>query len=345
MPKAKKEEKPKPEPSFTIAVDAMGGDYAPQEIIKGALEASRDYVVNVALMGRQSAILAEITNLKKLVKDSHFFIIDSPETIEHNESLSKAMKYKPGSSIVQGINLLQKGEVSGFVSAGHTGAVVWASLFGLGLEEGIERPALGALFPTQTGHTLLVDAGANSDCRPPFLVQFARMGSQYAVNVMGVENPRIGLLSNGEEESKGNRLVREAHQLLKSSGLNFVGNVEGKDLSKDMADVVVTDGFTGNIVLKASEGFAEMLTLSLQHALNGRSRIRKAANFVSPFLQGLIKRFDYTERGGAPLAREAGQDWRRLLLSRLLGQVQSGGRHQGSDGVGEGRRDPYKDRC
>ncbi|MDP2719170.1 MAG: phosphate acyltransferase PlsX [Dehalococcoidia bacterium] len=297
----KKKKEPKPKPTITVAVDAMGGDFAPQEIIKGALEASRDFVINIALLGKQEVIIEELALHKKLVKDSFFYIIDAPEIIEFGESPGKAMKEKPDSSIARGINLLQCGEVSGFVSAGHTGAVVWGSVFGLGLEDSIDRPAIGTLFPTPTGHTLLVDAGANTDCRPPFLVQFAYLGARYAANIMRVANPRIGLLSNGEEPSKGNLLVREAHKLLKATDLNFVGNVEGKDLPRGVADVVVTDGFTGNVVLKASEGFAEMLTLSIQHALNGRRGLKKATSIVRPFLEGIIKRIDYSERGGAPL--------------------------------------------
>lgn len=290
-----------PKPAFTIAVDAMGGDYAPQEIIKGALEASKDYLVNIALVGRQDVILAEVRRVKRIAHDAFFYIIDAPEVIEFCESPTKAVKEKPDSSIVRGIGLLKKGEASAFVSAGHTGAVVCASLFELGLEEGVERPAIGAFFPTPTGHSLLVDAGANTECRAPFLVQFAQLGCEYVQRVFGVENPKVGLLSNGEEESKGNRLVKEVYPLLKESGLNFVGNVEGKDLPRGIADVVVTDGFTGNVVLKASEGFAEMLTLSIQHAINGRGRLRKATKLMIPFLENLVQRIDYTERGGAPL--------------------------------------------
>ncbi|MBI4333699.1 MAG: phosphate acyltransferase PlsX [Chloroflexi bacterium] len=285
---------------MTIAVDAMGGDYAPQEVVKGALEASKDFNVNIALVGRQEAILEEVKRLK-MARDAHFYIIDSREVIDFGESPARAIKEKPDSSIVQSIDLLKRGEASAFVSAGHTGAVVCASLFDLGLEEGIERPAIGTLFPTPTGHVLLVDAGANVDCRAPFLVQFAHLGVRYMQRVMAVANPRVGLLSNGEEESKGNRLVRETHALLKECGLNFVGNVEGKDLPRGLADVVVTDGFTGNVVLKASEGFAEMLTLSLQHAINGHGHFKKATHLMKSIFETMVKRLDYNERGGAPL--------------------------------------------
>lgn len=298
MPEPKKTNQ---RPALTIAVDAMGGDYAPQEVVRGALEASKEFNVNIALVGRQEAILEEVKHLKKLAKDSYFYIIESREVIDFCESPAKAIKEKPDSSIVQGINLLQKVEASAFVSAGHTGAVVCASLFELGLEEGIDRPAIGTLLPTTTGHALLVDAGANVDCRPPFLVQFATLGVKYMQRVMGVENPRVGLLSNGEEESKGNRLVREAHLLLKDCGVNFVGNLEGKDLPRGLADVVVTDGFTGNVVLKTTEGFAEMLTLSLQHSINGHGHFKKATNLMKSIVEALVKRVDYNERGGAPL--------------------------------------------
>ncbi len=287
-------------PPITIAVDAMGGDHAPGEVVKGALEASKEYYVNIALVGRQEAILEETKRNKKLARDSFFYIINSNEVIGFSESPARAIKEKPDSSIVQGINLLKRGEAAAFVSAGHTGAVVCAALFELGLEEGYERPAIGTLFPTPTGQALLVDAGANVDCRPPFLVQFAHLGVQYMRRLYNIPNPRVGLLSNGEEESKGNRLVRETHLLLKDCGLNFVGNVEGKDLPRGLADVVVTDGFTGNVVLKATEGFAEMLTLSIQQSIDG-PHFKKAKALMKSVVAGMVKRMDYNERGGAPL--------------------------------------------
>lgn len=289
-----------PRPNITIAVDAMGGDYAPQEIVKGALEASKEYNVNVALVGRQDTIMEEVKRLK-IAKEAFFYIIDCSQVIGFCESPMQAIKDKPDSSIVQGINLLKRGEASAFVSAGHTGAVVCAALFDLGLEEGIERPAIGTLLPTATGRVLLVDAGANVDCRPPFLVQFAQMGSKYMQHVMRLPSPRVGLLSNGEEESKGNKLVREAHLLLKDCGVNFIGNLEGKDLPRGLADVVVTDGFTGNVVLKTTEGFAEMLTLSLQHSLNGHGHFKKATEFMKSVVEAIVKKVDYNETGGAPL--------------------------------------------
>jgi glycerol-3-phosphate acyltransferase PlsX len=209
-----------------------------------------------------------------------------------------AVRDKQDSSIVVGINLLKKGDASAFVSAGNTGAVMAAATFTLKRIEGIERPALGFLFILPWHSVLLIDIGANADCKPSQLVQFAQMGSIYMERIYGLESPRIGLVSNGEEEIKGNQLVRETHQLLKNTNLNFIGNVEGNDISHNVADVFVTDGFTGNVLLKTGEGIGEMVVLSLHQAL---ARVPLLRMIVQRSIRGAIHALDYAEHGGVPL--------------------------------------------
>jgi glycerol-3-phosphate acyltransferase PlsX len=285
-----------------IAVDAAGGDYAPHEIVKGAVKASQELGVEIALVGRR-AILHVLAGQN--LKGSGISIIDASEVISFNEHPVKAIRTKPDSSIVVGTNLLKTGEAAAFVSAGNTGAVFLAALFNLGKVPGVERPAIGTVLDiTPTTPVLLIDAGANVDCRPNHLVQFAQMGSLYLENVLGIKSPRIGLLSNGAEEEKGNRLVIETNRLLGQSGLNFVGNVEGYDIVKRSADVVVTDGFVGNIVLKTIEGMGEALrvglgdvgdTLYSTHNVRGKLLL----NMVG--LHSWAAKLDYREYGGASL--------------------------------------------
>jgi glycerol-3-phosphate acyltransferase PlsX len=279
-----------------IALDAMGGDHAPLEVLKGAVAAARERGIDVVLVGRNGTIESQL-------RDLHWDlpIIDASEVVGAGESPAKAVRAKRDSSIVVGMNLLKRGDVSAFVSAGNSGAVVIAALLTLGMVEGVERPALSFLFPPPWPYVLFLDVGANVDCKPSHLVQFARMGSVYMERLLHVERPRIGLLSNGEEDSKGNRLVREGHSLLKESKLNFVGNVEGKDIVKGTVDVVVTDGFTGNVVLKANEGFSESMLLSLRQKLASRLYFKVAAFFLEPALRSFTKKLEYSEYGGAPL--------------------------------------------
>ena len=272
-----------------IAVDAMGGDYAPEEVVKGTLAAAQKGLP-VVLVG-QAAILEPLLSQLNLQVP----IVDASQVIDFHESAAQAVKEKPDSSIVVGIGLIKQGKASAFISAGHSGAVVAASLFVLGRQEGVERPALCVLYPTPHRHPVLfLDVGATVDCRPQYLVQFARLGETYMQKVLGINRPRIGLLSSGEEETKGNRLVKEAHGLLKETDLNFVGNVEGGDILKDSADVIVTDGFTGNVVIKAGEGFGEVITGQVSQALSKRKRFQAA-------LRLFYRAVDYSEFGGAPL--------------------------------------------
>ncbi len=238
-----------------IAIDAAGGDYAPHEIVKGAIKAAQEYDVEIALVGRKDilSILAG-RHLGKL----DITIIDAKEVIGPNESPVEAVNSKPDSSIVVGTNLVRDGSASVFISAGNTGALFYSALANLGKIEGIERPAIGSTININTtAPVLLIDAGANADCRPNHLVQFAQLGTIYAREIFGISSPRVGLLNNGEEEGKGNRLAKESYDLLKETRLNFIGNIEGLDIAKGKTDVIVTDGFTGNIVLKTMEGLGD----------------------------------------------------------------------------------------
>ena len=282
-----------------IAVDAMGGDQAPQEVVKGAVEAFRRRCGEIALVGREGAIRAELAKYR--VKDPGLSIVNASEVVELDDSPIQSVRQKPDSSIVVGMNLLQRGEASAFVSAGNSGAIMAAALFILGRIEGIERPALSHFYSTPQHSALLLDVGANADCKPSYLVQFAQMGSVYMEKVFGVERPRVGLLSNGGEENKGNQLVRESHRLLKDTSLNFVGNVEGNDIANGVADVIVIDGFTGNVVLKTGEGLGEMVLRSLKQASVRRPHLKISALLLGSALRHVLAGLDYAEHGGAPL--------------------------------------------
>ncbi len=285
-----------------IAVDAAGGDFAPREIIKGAVEARIEYNIDITLVGRKDILhLYAGRQLKK----HNIRVVDAQEVIDFCESPVRAVRSKPDSSIVRGVKLIKEGEADAFVSAGNSGAVVCAALLTLGRKEGIERPAIGSVLDiTPTMPVLLVDAGANTDCRPHHLIQFAEMGSEYVQKVMKVESPRVGLLCNGEEPGKGNLLTRETYQLLKESGLNFIGNVEGHDIMVRTADVVVTDGFTGNVVLKTIEGVGDALQHrwgQMLHTISSNHQFHGNILFKLVGLSAWSKKMDYQEYGGACL--------------------------------------------
>ncbi len=290
------------EKEMMIAVDAAGGEHAPHEIVKGAIKAAQEYEVDIALVGDKS-ILHVLTGRYR--KNLNLSIIEANEVIDPRESPLKAIRGKPNSSIVVGINLVKDGQASAFVSAGNTGAVFGASLLTLGKIKGIERPALGSFIDlTPPTPTLLIDAGANAECRPTHLVQFAHLGSTYVKHLLDISSPRVRLLSTGEEESKGNRLTQESYALLKATNLNFAGSIEGQDISKGIADVIVTDGFTGNIVLKTLEGLGDTFVgllqqtghiLSAAYHLQGREFLRDIG------LGSSGKKVDYRDYGGACL--------------------------------------------
>jgi phosphate acyltransferase len=289
--------------NIKIALDAAGGDYAPHEVVKGAIKAAQEYGVEIILVGRKNIIrkLAEKTLTKTGID-----IVDATQVIDFNEHPIKAIQSKPDSSIVIGTNLVKEGKAQAFVSAGNTGAVVACALLTLGKAKGVTRPCIGCFLDIYSEKPpLLVDAGANADCRPEHLVEFARLGSIYSKYLLKINNPRVGLLSNGAEEGKGNRLTVESHQLLKErQDINFIGNIEGHDIAKKTADVVVTDGFTGNIVLKTIEGSNDnFLTFikELGHVFSSVSRVKTRDLLRDIGLGALTKKMDYSEYGGACL--------------------------------------------
>ncbi len=284
-----------------IAVDAMGGDYAPHEIVKGAIKAAHDFEVQIALVGREKILhVLAGRHLAKL----GMTIIDASEVIDFHESPVDGVQNKPDSSIVKGINLLKEGKADAFISAGNTGAVLYSSLAYLGKIEGIDRPAIASIISiNMTAPILLIDAGANADCRPNHLVQFAQLGTTYYREILGVSSPRVGLLNVGEEPGKGNHLAKQTFDLLKKTKLNFIGNIEGHDISGTKANVIVTDGFTGNIVLKTLEGLGETFIRVRQvgQMLSQASHRQGRELMVDVGVGSLAKRMDYREYGGACL--------------------------------------------
>lgn len=285
--------------SARIAVDAMGGDNAPGEIVAGALMAAGGLGVELTLVGRVDAIRAEMEGTTEI---SGLRIVDAPDVIEMDEHPTDAVRAKPNSSINVGLRLVKNGEADAFVTAGNTGAAMTAALLTLGRIRGIGRPALGTVFPTGDNRvTMLLDVGANADCRPIHLIQFAYMGAAYMERAFGIAQPRVGLISIGEEDSKGNQLTIEVNEALRASRLNFIGNVEGKDLTKGICDVVVMDGFTGNVVLKTAEGMAELMFGELRKAVELTPWNRAAGLVLMSELRKVKRRLDYTEYGGAQL--------------------------------------------
>jgi len=283
-----------------VVVDAMGGDAAPSAPVEGAVLAAREFGVSVILTGPQDVVNAELAKHDRAGLSLR--VVHADEVVEMVDHAAASARNKRGSSIGVGLDLVKGGEAQAFVSMGNTGAVMAAALLGgLGRIAGVKRPALCSVYPTCKGFCLLLDIGANADCRPEYLAQFGLMGSVYAKAILGIDNPRVGIVSNGEEEGKGNELVKEAYQLLKGSKLNFIGNVEGKDVPAGLADVVVTDGFTGNVIVKTSEGVAKLILDSLRQEIM-RSPISQIGGLLA---KGAFKRagqcLDYTEFGGAVL--------------------------------------------
>jgi glycerol-3-phosphate acyltransferase PlsX len=286
-----------------IAVDAAGGDYAPHELVKGAIRAAEEFGIEIALVGRKNILRALA---EKSLDEPGITIVDAKQVIDFNEHPIKSLQSKPNSSILVGINLLKSGEADAFVSAGNTGAVFGAALLTLGKINGVARPAIGVFLDTLAAvPALLVDAGANADCRPEHLLEFARIGSFYSQYLLNIKSPRVGLLSNGAEEGKGNKLVQEAYELLKKAkDINFAGNLEGHDIAKRTHDVIVTDGFTGNIVLKTIEGFNDNFLKSVKQigqVVSSASRLRTQELLRDIGLGSWSRKLDFTEYGGACL--------------------------------------------
>jgi glycerol-3-phosphate acyltransferase PlsX len=289
-----------------IAVDAMGGDEAPRNIVDGALAAVRHFDLGVLLVGRAEAIDAELTRHPDPIDRLRVRILDTPDAVSMEESPSTALRRKPAASVKVAAEAVARGEASALVSAGHTGATVMAAYGAFGMLPGVGRPALAAVIPTRRKPALLLDVGASVECRPQHLLQFAVMGSMFTRVVYDIESPRIGLLSIGHEETKGNELTREAHQLLKAAPVNFIGNVEARDVYSGSADVIVCDGFTGNVALKTSEGLVELVEGLLSEELSSTITNYVGSLFTRRALRHFRMRVDYSEYGGAPLLGVAG---------------------------------------
>lgn len=281
-----------------IAVDAMGGDHAPEEIIKGAIiaaEASPD--VQIILVGQKEHMQKFLSgSLPKNISQ-----YEASEVIAMDEHPANAVRKKKDSSIVVATRLVKQGEADAVVSAGSTGAQMAAALLGLGRIKGIERPAIATILPTPEGGKLILDVGANMDATPEQLCQYGLMGSIYAAKILGISKPRVGLLNVGAEEGKGNDLTQKAYQLLKVSPINFIGNVEGRDVPYGRADVVVCEGFTGNILLKTAEGLAGVLFQQIKEKITSNMVRKLGALAVKPGLKEIAQMMDYAEYGGAPL--------------------------------------------
>lgn len=282
----------------TIALDAMGGDFYPDANIEGAIMAVNELPISIKLIGQQSLLD------KKIAKIPHFphnriAVVDASEVIEMTDSPAKAFRSKKDSSIHVGLRLIKDKKAHAFVSAGNTGAVLAASTFILGRIDGVERPALASIIPSETGHYVLSDIGSNVDCKPHHLAQFAIMGDCFSREILNIESPKIGLLNIGEEKEKGNTLTQQTYDYLSRLSFNFIGNVEGKDLTKGKADVVVCDGFVGNNLLKFGEGISKLFSNFFKQEAK-RSWISLFALFLlKPAFKTFKKRYDYDEYGGA----------------------------------------------
>jgi glycerol-3-phosphate acyltransferase PlsX len=284
---------------LNIAVDAMGGDRAPSVVVQGAVEAAREWDIPIILVGDTDLITQQ---LKRFPADNlPICIKHASEVVGMDELPSLALRRKKDSSIQVAMDLVKRGEAGAFVSAGNTGACMATAMFRLGMLKGVERPAIAALLPTLTGVTILLDVGATVDCKPKHLFQFAVMGEVYAKYIIGLKSPKVGILSIGEEDIKGNEVTKETFRLLKNSTVNFIGNVEGKEVYKGKADVVVCDGFIGNVALKISESVAEMINRLLRQEIAKTWRNKLGALLLIPAFRDFRKTVDYTEYGGAPL--------------------------------------------
>jgi glycerol-3-phosphate acyltransferase PlsX len=283
-----------------IAVDAMGGDNAPAEVVRGAILAAKEYPVEILLVGREEVVNRELA-AAAAERPRNIEVVDAREVIEMDDPAIAPLRKKRNSSIRICANLVAEGRADAFLSAGNTGATWTSARMVMGMIEGVSRPALAAILPNVTRHTLLLDVGANVDTKPNHLREFAVMGHFYAQMVFGIAQPRIGLMSIGEEEGKGNELTKETYRVMKETGLNFIGNAEGRDVFNGNADVVVCDGFIGNVVLKASEALGEFVSRTLRDEMM-KSWPRKIGGLLAKSaFDDLKKRMDYSEYGGAPL--------------------------------------------
>ena len=284
-----------------VALDAMGGDNAPKEMIKGAVQAlEKTDAVQVLLVGKEDVIRAELAQYT--YDKARIEVVNATEVIETAEPPVNAIRRKKDSSIVVGMKLVKEGQADAFVSAGSSGAVLVGGQVIVGRIKGVERPPLAPLIPTEKGVSLLVDCGANVDARPSHLVQFAKMGSIYMEHVVGIKNPKVGIANIGAEEEKGNALVKETFPLLKGEkNINFIGSVEAREIPHGQADVIVCEAFAGNIILKLFEGVGSVLISEIKKGMMGSLRSKIGALLVKPALKKALKSFDSSEYGGAPL--------------------------------------------
>ena len=278
-----------------IAVDAMGGDFAPAQVVLGAAQAATEYGIDISLVGLPSSV--------QPLLDSHprLRLVPCSQVIAMDEHPAQAVRSKPDSSMSVCARLCKEGRADGWISAGNSGAIMAAALFIQGRIRGIDRPALGSIVPTSKGFAYFIDVGANVDSKPEYMVQFAMMGSVYAREMLGRPDPRVGLLSNGEEEGKGDERVKETARRLKGSLRGFIGNVEPKDMYRARADVIVADGFVGNVAIKMAEATAEFLFRNLREEIPKTIRGKLGGLLIRPGVRELRARIDWREFGGAPL--------------------------------------------
>ncbi len=282
-----------------IIIDAFGGDNAPVEIIKGARLAKDEYKIDILLTGSKTEIIKSASDNQIDISDME--IADAPEIITMDDDPSAVIKTKKNSSMALGFNLLAKGEGDAFISAGNSGALVMGATMIVKRIKGVKRPAFAPVLPTLAGCSMLIDGGANVECRPEMLMQFALMGSIYMNRVIGVNSPKIGLANCGSEEHKGTALYQDTYQLLKASSLNFTGNIEGREIPRGDCDVIVADGFTGNIILKMYEGVAGALMGKFKEIFSKNLKNKLAAAMVLGDMKAMKKQFDYNEYGGSPI--------------------------------------------
>jgi phosphate acyltransferase len=284
---------------MSIVLDAMGSDKFPDPEIQAAIEVAKMTGEEIILVGNLELIEAKVKSLNQA--NAPVRLVHAPDVLEMGEKAVESTKRKPLNSMAVGLGLVKSGEAKAFVTAGNTGSAMFNALRQLGRLKGVQRPALTALFPVKNGRCVVLDIGANADCRPEFLQQFAVMGSVYAQKVLKIQSPRVGLLSNGEEAGKGNQLIHDTFPLLEGSHLNFIGNVEGKELFGGCADVVVTDGFTGNILLKSSESVAKLIIDVLKEELSSSFQTKIGALLAKPAFGKIKRLLDPSEVGAAPL--------------------------------------------
>ena len=289
-----------------IILDGMGGDNAPEEIVKGAVEAAKEIEDEIIIVGEPEAIEKQLKKCK--YKGEQISIVPAREVITMEDSPVKAIRHKKDSSLVVGLNMLKDGEGDMFVSAGNTGALIVGSRLLLGRIRGIDRPALASIYPDMTGGDpcMLVDAGASSESKARNMLEYGLMGSVYVEKVWGRSNPRVGLVNLGAEESKGTSVTKDAYQMLASSKLNFIGNVEGRDVPKGVCDVIVCDGFTGNVILKLTEGVSLSIFKLIRDTLKSNVKAMVGGALIKSKLSGLKDEFDYEEYGGAPVLGVSG---------------------------------------